>query len=1153
MPFKSAGQFLFILVAFCLGDHAQAQTEVWRIGTFDRSSAEFADGAPQKPVTFAIGKDQANKDWYGYAPALFFSGHPDASSAPRAIQFSLPATPSPAYRLRVSLLIEHSSMPALRVSINGISGTFYLHPKLDYSMGDTMAAFFPAYAHTTVEFDFPRSYLRRGMNSIALQAIATADKGVPDAGFNYDAVELDRLPALSGGPTAQAEPTIFYQQHGAALTEQVDVFVRSGERLRSGQVDVEIAGQHYKQTLHADQDFGEERVQLAVPEFPADTQARLMLNLNGHATHFTQTIQPQKKWTLYLVPHVHLDVGYTDYQAKVATIQSRILDEAMDLTAKHPSFRFSTDGSWNLEQYLKSRTPQEQQRVIQAIQNEQLYIPAQYANVLTGFPTAETLIRSLYPSADFSRVHHTPLNYANITDVPSYSWSYASVLAAAGIQYFLAGSNNDRAPVLLQGHLNENSPMYWEGPDGKKVLFWYSRHYMQMQFLFGLPPLPETGEEILPLFLQMYQHPGYRASAAIIFGTQVENTDLFPQQAELANKWNALYAYPRIQYSGFHDALADIAKQFGDGIPTVRGDGGPYWEDGIGSDAFYAALERENESRGPSAEKLATISSLVNPRLAVDHDALDAMWKNMVLMDEHTWLSYNSVSDPTSREATEQLRVKDSRATTAADLRDHLLRGSMASLADSIAAGVGSLIVFNPLNWDRDGVVSIDLDKDQEIVDRATDQPVPYSVVHEGNDFRRVEFVAKDVPQVGYKVYYFRRAEKSPSADETSSSTTLESPYYRVELDPSSGAVRSIYDKQLKKELVDENSPYRFGQYLYVTGGDKEPNSLLQYRVVSPKPELQIHGAAQGRLIGVERTAYGWRARLESSAENTPKIVNEIRLFKSEKKIEFVEDVTKKEALTKEAVYFAFPFAMSHPQFQYEIQNGVVDPSKDMYPGAGHEWFSVQHWVSVQQDGVSVTVMPLDTPLVTLGDINRGAWPMEFGQRSGSIFAYAMNNYWHTNYRAAQGDDFRFRFVVTSAPSTDAAALSRMGWEGITPLEADEITSQDKALDLPRPLDGKTSSFLTINDPNVLLDTWKPAEDGDGTILRLIDLGGDARTVTIRTPLLAIRKAVETDAVERDQKQLSTQGANSFQVDIHPHEIVTVRLSGDSVLHAPTE
>jgi alpha-mannosidase len=81
---------------------------------------------------------------------------------------------------------------------------------------------------------------------------------------------------------------------------------------------------------------------------------------------------------------------------------------------------------------------------------------------------------------------------------------------------------------------------------------------------------------------------------------------------------------------------------------------------------------------------------------------------------------------------------------------------------------------------------------------------------------------------------------------------------------------------------------------------------------------------------------------------------------------------------------------------------------------------------------VSATVMPLDAALATFGDINRGEWPTEFGQRTGNIFSYVMNNYWHTNYRAAQGGRFRFRYVITSATSTDAAPLSRMGWEEST-------------------------------------------------------------------------------------------------------------------------
>ena len=104
----------------------------------------------------------------------------------------------------------------------------------------------------------------------------------------------------------------------------------------------------------------------------------------------------------------------------------------------------------------------------------------------------------------------------------------------------------------------------------------------------------------------MYERPGYHADATILYGTQVENTDLFPQQAELAGEWNSCTRIRGCNTRDFMRHLTNIAQQFGDDIPTMSGDGGPYWEDGIASDAYYAAMERENESRGPSAEKLAT-------------------------------------------------------------------------------------------------------------------------------------------------------------------------------------------------------------------------------------------------------------------------------------------------------------------------------------------------------------------------------------------------------------------------------------------------------------------------------------------------------------------------------------------------------------------
>src|ERR1700735_374545 len=88
--------------------------------------------------------------------------------------------------------------------------------------------------------------------------------------------------------------------------------------------------------------------------------------------------------------------------------------------------------------------------------------------------------------------------------------------------------------------------------------------------------------------------------------------------------------------------------------------------------------------------------------------------------------------------------------------------------------------------------------------------------------------------------------------------------------------------------------------------------------------------------------------------------------------------------------------------------------------------------------------------------------------------------------------------------------------------------------------------------PGRSMETWKSAEDGDGTILRFLDFGGTTRTVTVQTSLLQIDQVWQTDAVERNGKQLSPAGNGSFQFTIHPHEILTIRLRSHDLLKAPS-
>jgi alpha-mannosidase len=286
------------------------------------------------------------------------------------------------------------------------------------------------------------------------------------------------------------------------------------------------------------------------------------------------------------------------------------------------------------------------------------------------------------------------------------------------------------------------------------------------------------------------------------------------------------------------------------------------------------------------------------------------MWRNMVMMDEHTFTSYQGTSDPHSKESVDQLKVKNSRATQAQLLVDNLLKRSMGSIANSIYDPRGTLIVFNPLNWQRSSLVEFDLPKGRELVDKTTNEPVSCEVLSTGKDYRRVRFMATQVPAMGYKAYTLKETKSNPPPPQTNTTTTLESPYYKVELDPQTGSVRSIFDKQLNKELVNTSSPYRFDQYVYVTGADHLPNRLVQYRTVSPLPHLTPHPPADGRLVSVFKTSFGAEARMVSSAVSTPRIETTVLLFNNQKKIEFINRIHKKEVFTKEGVYFAFPFIM---------------------------------------------------------------------------------------------------------------------------------------------------------------------------------------------------------------------------------------------------
>jgi hypothetical protein len=339
---------------------------------------------------------------------------------------------------------------------------------------------------------------------------------------------------------------------------------------------------------------------------------------------------------------------------------------------------------------------------------------------------------------------------------------------------------------------------------------------------------------------------------------------------------------------------------------------------------------------------------------------------------------------------------------------------------------------------------------------------------------------------------------------------------------------------------VDEKSPYKFGQYLYVTGGDGDTQMINPFPSLAPG-ELTVHPSSSGKLVGVEQLAWGSSIRTKSSALKTPQIETEILLFNNKKKIEFRFRIHKDYTDAKEAVYFAFPVALSTPGFMFANQQGWVDPARDLMKGGSLEWFNVQQWMAARDSNVTVGIVPMDAPLASFGDINRGKWPGIFEPKTGTIFSYVMNNYWHTNYRAGQGGIFEFRYAVTSNENLDGSALTQLGYEEMRPPEIDYVVSQDKAGNPERPLPPTGAGFLDAMDKNIALVTWKKAQDGNGTILRLAETSGQSSDATVHFSHLNVSSAHLDSGVEEDVAVLPV-AENRIHLSFKPFEVLTVRV-----------
>jgi hypothetical protein len=318
---------------------------------------------------------------------------------------------------------------------------------------------------------------------------------------------------------------------------------------------------------------------------------------------------------------------------------------------------------------------------------------------------------------------------------------------------------------------------------------------------------------------------------------------------------------------------------------------------------------------------------------------------------------------------------------------------------------------------------------------------------------------------------------------------------------------------------VDPQSEYGLGEMIYVSGG--EDSYAISSRLQElPPPKFTYHRQKAVRLEQNNGPVFGELVS-EATAEKLPGITLRVRLYHGLKRIDFNYGFDKEPTRAKEAVYIAFPFALeiAGGGLWLEYPDTITEPLKDQHSSACRDWFAVQRWLAASDGQTTVVLSPLDTPLVTLGGLTASTWPRQLSLKRAHVFAYVMNNYWYTNYKATQGGRHTFRFSLTSArgPFSKRDALAR-GWEMFSPPVAQAGAGPHKPV-----LSASSASLLGLQPAGLPLLAFKQAEDEKGFIIRVCDFAGTGGQLRFTLPKAAT-ETLNCDLVEANTIRQQSRG-----------------------------
>jgi len=806
------------------------------------------------------------------------------------------------------------------------------------------------------------------------------------------------------------------------------------------------------------------------------------------------TLAPVPQRSLYLLHHSHSDIGYTHHQSEVEKMHHEFFREAVELydkTEGYPEgtrFKWNTEVCWAVESYLEQCSPEEKENFTRVVRDGGIGLDGLWANELTGLCSPEELIQLIQRSAKVASECGVELRSAMITDIPGYTWSLVPVMAKSGIRYFSPGTNTFHRIGDIKDVWGDK-PFYWVSQSGQdSVLTWFpEKGYSWFHTGLGSgEPKNLLTEEPIFEYLDQLGTDAYPYDMSIIrYNIGSDNGPPHRALPDIVNEWNEKYITPKLYIATTAEAFELFEDRYGKDLPSFAGDLTPYWEDGGSSSAKETALVNAAAERLEQALSLWIISGNKHYPL----EQIKEAWKYILLYDEHTWGSWNSISAPHDPFTLNQWKTKRSFALKADSISRLIMEEAMAKLSISPPDNTHAYDIWNTHSWPITDVIMLDVPEEFGNAYATDENNNRLKSQHLSNG--KLAVLLRDIPPFAAKGIFmksedFIRRDPDPSAQK---------PDVKISIDLESGDITSFRYAGSPVSLADISGGYGLNSYIYVNGRDPAFRSFARNSKIT-YPE-------KGELINT--------IRIESEAPGTEKMVREISILNGLDRVDIKNTLDKTEVYEPEAVHFGFPFGIPDGEVTISLAWDYYTPEEDQLPGANQNYYTMNRWVDVSSTHQGVCMISLDAPLIELGGIDMDAFSLGYKDRqepTQTVFSYVMNNYWETNYLAAQPGEAVFRYSLYMHDGFDAVANVRRALERAQPLI---VVPASGRKNLPE-------SVFTVGNENVLVTALIPGDDKRSFTIRIYNPGDQDEPVffiwKLFNPSLVSRAGLNGKALE---------------------------------------